>query len=229
MYSEEFQLQTNNNSIPESDLVEKARLEKANDDAELQELLKGMKKKRRKPKKEETTQEEENQDASTEAAASVSVDNGPNYDYLNSLLPRFYEQLYKDYENQGLSNTDKKIVKPITPVTVQVGGKKIKFSNYEKFTKSFQTRNIELRMKHMQEFLQKELVCTGNLANSVLTLYSRIKPDRVNNVVKSYLLNYAKCETCGNLNTIIDKCQISNYYNIKCECCRTNPRCLNKF
>lgn len=238
MTDQEYQIELNHNNISETELMEKERIAKIIEDEEdakkMEELLNftKMKKKKRKPKilntdEKNSCEEKLDEDNIVDKTISTTEDE-PNYDYALDLLPRLYKQLEDHFEKEGLSNKEKLIFKPIGPVITQVGGKRSKFSNYEKFTKSFQTLNIELRMQHMKNFLDKELCCTSNYANSVLTFHSKLQLARVQNVLISYLANYVKCETCGNLNTLLKKCNIANSYNIKCDNCISNPKYLVK-
>jgi len=240
MNSQELPSQTNNNTVFEEDLIEKIRLDKIKEEEEdakkLQDMLDftKMKKKKRKPivdnqdeKKscEEKLDEPKTHEDNTVGEIINNVTDDPPYNYEEHLLPKLYKQLEAFLEKEGLTK-EKKIVKPITPVITTAGGRKTKFSNYEKFIKSFQTLNIEVRTQHVQNFLDKELCCTSNFANSVLTLYGKFKLQQIENVLKTYLINNARCETCGNLNTLLQKCKNTGHYNIKCDLCNSNAKYL---
>lgn len=143
----------------------------------------------------------------------IIEDSPPTYTYHDSLLPKFYAQLYSREPPPS-----KYVSTPLQPNFIFKNRKTI-FQNFENFIYKMQDSNIELRKQHMINFMLIELACKGgNITKEGLTFIGLQKRERCINIIKDYLSKYVKC-TCNNFNTILQKCSISRLYFIECKNC----------
>eukprot|EP01091_Cochliopodium_minus_P015075 TRINITY_DN526_c0_g1_i1.p1 TRINITY_DN526_c0_g1~~TRINITY_DN526_c0_g1_i1.p1 ORF type:complete len:250 (-),score=93.25 TRINITY_DN526_c0_g1_i1:80-802(-) len=123
-------------------------------------------------------------------------DNERDYDYFE-LLNRIQGLL----QESGSSSGQAAKMKLPPPVLVRDGTTKTVWSNFPVIC-SKMNRPIE----HFQNYALVELNTTGSLdVNSALTIKGRFQPKQAETVIKHYISEFVKCNTCQSVDTVLKK------------------------
>jgi translation initiation factor 2 beta subunit (eIF-2beta)/eIF-5 len=137
-------------------------------------------------------------------------------DRYTALLDRIFPELEKKH------NVSKKISIPAPKITREA--KKTFVSNFGQICQT-----VGRPMEHVQSHIAAELICETSIdANHCLILRSMFKPQQIENVLKSYLLTYARCTECGRYNTTMKKDENTRLTMLECKDCLSCKAIIKK-
>jgi len=118
-----------------------------------------------------------------------------------------------------LSNFDNKILKnKITiphPIVNRIGPKKVIWTNFLNFPDI-----IKRPATHMINFFKVECCTELNTdSNNALIIRGVFNSNQIENILKKYIIEYVKCNTCSSIDTSFTKDPITRIYYINCNGC----------
>ena len=119
-----------------------------------------------------------------------------DYDYFE-LLDRMQVLLQDSGSSSGKSNR----LKLPPPSLLKDGTTKTIWANFPQIC-----NKLHRALDHVQTYALAELGTTGSLdGEQALTIKGRFQPKQVENVIKHYISEFVKCNTCGGLDTVLKK------------------------
>ncbi|ODQ68642.1 hypothetical protein NADFUDRAFT_20137 [Nadsonia fulvescens var. elongata DSM 6958] len=148
-----------------------------------------------------------------EGSAEEKSDNASDNTDLtySDLLSRFFGILRENNPELAGDRGTKYKIPP--PVVTRDGSKKSLFAN---------VKEISERMKrpseHVIQYLFAELGTSGSIDGaSRLIIKGRFQPKQIENVLRSYIMEYVACPTCKSANTLLQK--ENRLYFLVCQAC----------
>jgi translation initiation factor 2 subunit 2 len=127
-----------------------------------------------------------------------------NYDYM-------LETVLSNFDNKILKN---KITIP-HPVVNRVGPKKVLWNNFASFPDI-----LKRPATHIINYFKVECCTELNTdSNNALIIRGVFNSTQIENILKKYIIEYVKCNTCSAIDTSFTKDPITRIYYINCNNC----------
>jgi len=127
------------------------------------------------------------------------------------------ERLYKMME-QSLKSEEKITLKP--PI-VSTMNKKTYWSNFKEMCDTIRRSD-----EHFIKYLESEFNCNANMdSNDVLIIESICKTKHIESLIRRYINDYVRCNSCKSVNT--DFVKEDRIYYVKCNKCRSQRKINN--
>ncbi len=140
------------------------------------------------------------------------------YDY-NFMLNRLEDELQKRGINQSMRG--EKFSLSTATLAITLKGKKTTIDNFDAWVLSVsKTKNatFDLRREHAANYILSECCCEGVLNCGKLILRGRFRTNRIELILKKYIVAYHRCK-CDSTKTQLHRCStIRKFYN-ECENC----------
>ncbi|AEO62295.1 uncharacterized protein THITE_153800 [Thermothielavioides terrestris NRRL 8126] len=130
----------------------------------------------------------------------------------NPLLSRFFALLAQKNPDHASSGTRSYKIPP--PQCLREGNKKTIFANLPEICK-----RMKRAEEHVTAYLLAELGTSGSVdANRRLAIKGRFQQKQIENVLRTYIIEYVTCKTCRSPNTDLSKGE-NRLYFITCNSC----------
>jgi len=142
------------------------------------------------------------------------LDTWTEYNYPD-LLERIYEKL-REREGGGANGGHRgRQLVIIPPHVFKLGSKKTCFSNFAEIAK-----RLNRDPQHLQEYLLVELGTTGTIdGTGSLVIKGKYGRGDVEGVLKRYIAEYIRCQTCRSHDTRMERDKESRLMFLKCNAC----------
>lgn len=142
------------------------------------------------------------------------LDTWTEYNYPD-LLERIYEKL-REREGGGANGGHRgRQLVIIPPHVFKLGSKKTCFSNFAEIAK-----RLNRDPQHLQEYLLVELGTTGTIdGTGSLVIKGKYGRGDVEGVLKRYIAEYIRCQTCRSHDTRMERDKESRLVFLKCNAC----------
>ncbi|KAK3402748.1 domain found in IF2B/IF5-domain-containing protein [Sordaria brevicollis] len=161
---------------------------------------------------EEATPEEDEQDGDMEQGTGIWAHDETKTITYNPLLSRFFALLSQ--KNPDHASTGTRSYKIPPPQCLREGNKKTIFANLPEICKRMKRAD-----EHVTSYLFAELGTSGSVDGSRrLVIKGRFQQKQIENVLRTYIIEYVTCKTCRSPNTELSKGE-NRLYFITCNSC----------
>jgi translation initiation factor 2 subunit 2 len=161
---------------------------------------------------EEATPEEDEQDGDMDQGTGIWAHDETKTITYNPLLSRFFALLSQ--KNPDHASTGTRSYKIPPPQCLREGNKKTIFANLPEICKRMKRAD-----EHVTSYLFAELGTSGSVDGSRrLVIKGRFQQKQIENVLRTYIIEYVTCKTCRSPNTELSKGE-NRLYFITCNSC----------
>ncbi|KAK1783435.1 domain found in IF2B/IF5-domain-containing protein [Copromyces sp. CBS 386.78] len=161
---------------------------------------------------EEAAPEEDEQDGDMDQGTGIWAHDETKTITYNPLLSRFFALLSQ--KNPDHASTGTRSYKIPPPQCLREGNKKTIFANLPEICKRMKRAD-----EHVTSYLFAELGTSGSVDGSRrLVIKGRFQQKQIENVLRTYIIEYVTCKTCRSPNTELSKGE-NRLYFITCNSC----------
>jgi len=162
-------------------------------------------KKKKKAKKQPLKLEEEGEEAPTDEKEGSEV-----YSY-ETMLTRIYHQLQELNPEKAVG--EKRVLKCPPPQLARIGSKKTAFINFTTIC-----NKLNRSPRHALQYFFAELGTSGSIdGTNQLIIKGRFQNKQIEKVLRDYMKEYVRCNSCKNFNTTMEKKERLNF--LVCDDC----------